>query len=230
MNAPCRYASLRVLSRSFAVLLPLPLLLSGALRQISQLAKLDLSENVPDITTFELSNLRNLCGDLLDLGFANLAVILLCQLFRSRYREVLWNLLAYDHDFYAWRVRQEAALLVHNLATCGETDLATHIHVEAFDVFQDIGGFRKREPSEMYEKLREEVDAGLRFKMIQFNAALVAADISWLLDPVHESQHDPRTFSPYCVRSSPTGPREYDFPVLWIGTEWETSSDEDFRH
>ena len=78
----------------------------------------------------------------------------------------------------------------------------------------------------MYEKLRAEVDAELRSRMIQFNAALVAADISWWLDPVAESQHDQRMFSHHRVPSTPTGPPEYDYPHdFGIGTRWVTLFD-----
>lgn len=61
MNVPCLFTRLRSLRRSCAVLLPLPFLLSGALRQIQQLAMHDLSEYVVHLATLGLRNLCNLC-------------------------------------------------------------------------------------------------------------------------------------------------------------------------
>ena len=223
MNAPCLFTRLRVLRRSCSLLLPLPFLLSGAVRQIQQLATHDVSKNVVRTPTLGLRNLLNLCVDCCDLGRAHPAVIFLCQLFRGRYREVLWNLLTYDSHHFAWKVRQEAALFIHDLATYGETDLATHLHVEAFDVYQRLGYWRKREPSKMYERLRAKVDAELRFKMIQFNAALVAADLQWLVGTVSENRRNPRMFSHHRVPSTPTAPPEIGSPTdIGDFRIWET--------
>lgn len=144
------------------------------------------------------------------MGPAHPALIILCQLFRGRYREVLWNLLTHARHKFAWKVRREAALLVHDLAMRGDIGLATHLHVEAFDVYQRLGHWRKREPSEMYERLRAEVDAELRFKMIQFNAAFVVADLQWLVGTISKNRDNPHMLSHHRVPSTPSVPPDYD--------------------
>ena len=143
----------------------------------------------------------------------------------------MWNLLTYaDHNF-AWKVRQEAALFVHDFATCGETELATNLHVVAFDCYRRLGIWRRREPVEMYKMLRAEVDAEFRFKMMQFNAALVVWDIQWLLGTVSENRVNPRMFSHYRVPGTPTAPPEFDSPIdIGDFRIWETRFGLIFSH
>ena len=144
---------------------------------------------------------------------------------------MLWNLLTYAHHVFAWKVRREVALRVHDLAMRGDAELATHLHAEAFDVYQRLGYWRKREPSKMYERLRAEVDAELRCKMIQFNAVLVAADLQWLVGTVSEDRDNPRMFSHHRVPSTPSVPPDYDTPSENEDSSiWQTRFDLNISH
>jgi hypothetical protein len=65
----------------------------------------------------------------------------------------------------------------------------------------------------MYERLHNEENAEFRYKMMQFNAALAAGDIQWLVGTVPENRRNPRMFSHRRVPTTPMAPPEIDSPV-----------------
>ena len=210
MNAPGLFARLRGLRRSCSLLLPLPGVLCGAFRTIQQLAMLDLSKDVVCEAKCGLVNLCDHVPWIYKLGNVNHEVILLIQLCRSRYRDLLWNLLTYANHNFAWKVRQEVVLFVHDLVAFGETKLASALHVVAFECYRRLSGWKRRELVDMYKILREEADAEFRFKMMQFNAALVAGDIQWIVGKVPGNRVNTRMFSYYRVPSTPMAHPEID--------------------
>ena len=212
MSAPCLFTRLRVLRRSCSLHLPLPGVLDNALRAMQQLAMLDLSEDVVSNAKDGLCQLCNQWDQMYHLGNANPSVILIIQLCRSRYRELLWDLLTYAKHNFAWKVRQNAALFVCDLVVFGETELASTLHVGACERYRKIV-WRGSEPAEMYEMLHYEVNAEFRYKMMQFNAALAAGDIQWLVGTVPENRRNPRMFSHRRVPTTPMAPPEIDSPV-----------------
>ena len=82
---------------------------------------------------------------------------------------------------FAWKARQNAALILHDLCVLFryrdiERGLVA-LHDEAWTVFRSLRN-KKTGSVEVYEALES---LPLKFKTIQFNAALVAGDQQWLL-------------------------------------------------
>ena len=158
-----------------------------------------------------INQLCNMWNLMKHLGNANPGIILIIQLCRSRYRELLWDLLTYAKQNFAWKVRQDACLFVRDLAAFGEIELASVLHVGACERYRSIV-WRGSVPAEMYERLHNEENAEFRFKMMQFNAALAAGDIQWLVGTVPENRRNPRMFSHRRVPTTPYAPPDTDSP------------------
>ena len=103
-----------------------------------------------------------------------------------QHQHLIWIYLKMGSVDYAWEVRKEAALILRDLCTLyryGDIERKlVALHDEAWTVFRNLPN-KKRGPSEVYEALEP---LSLKFKTIQFNAALVAGDHEWLLHNLHE--------------------------------------------
>ena len=98
-----------------------------------------------------------------------------------QHQDLFWKYLKLGRVDFAWEVRQNAALILRDLCIRFryrdiERELVA-LHDEAWTVFRSLRN-KKTEAVEVYEALES---LPLKFKTIQFNAALVAGDHQWLL-------------------------------------------------
>ena len=124
-------------------------------------------------------------------------------------RSVFFMYLKFHHGVrFSWKVRQEAALILRDVAVYYENDdvlkeLAL-MHDEALDIYRSAKLAKTLHPLAMeYEDLSQ--GNRLSFKLIQCNAALVSGDQHWLhAEP--PSRRAPRMFHYANAPSTPVAP------------------------
>ena len=98
-----------------------------------------------------------------------------------QHQDLFWKYLKFGRVDFAWEVRQNAALILRDLCTlhryCDVERKLVALHSEAWTVFRNLPNMPSGS-AKVYEALES---LPLKFKTIQFNAALVAGDHQWLL-------------------------------------------------
>ena len=124
-----------------------------------------------------------------------------------QHQHIFWKYLGCIKIKFAWKLRKEAALLLHDLGKIADYDdirqKLMSLHHSAQRTYVQIE-HKKVEPSSEY---MVHARSPLSFKAIQYNAAIVGGDVQWLVGET------PQTINPrmFCIRdceSTPEAPSE----------------------